>query len=236
MPNFVITKLKITNYQGIESLALDVGEGGGIFEGANGSGKTSAIDAILAALVARGTKPENVRVGKNRSEILIDIGDLKVRRLIRAGGGTELSVIPDDGLGSAARLAALLKPAALNPLSFFLAKADERERMLLDAIPMKVAPDDMRRWLGPDAPLLNLDRHGLQVLKDLRKFFFEKRAAAKRELADRAKATEAAGAAALDASLKPGAMSVQSVEECQALVEKMRRQAAELAGARQAFE
>ena len=48
--------------------------------GRNGSGKSSVIKAVHAALTARGVAPEAIHVGQQKSEIRIDLGDVTVRR------------------------------------------------------------------------------------------------------------------------------------------------------------
>lgn len=176
-----ITEIVIKDYQGIEFLKVAVPAAGGVFEGKNAVGKTSALDAVFAALIARGIKAENVRVGADRSEIMIklDSGE-KVRREIRSGGGTEIGMLPSPEGGATDRLKALLKPGSLDPLAFYLAKETERRQLLLDAMPVKVTAQDIEAWTGAPPPAgMNLELNGFDVLRNIRTRYHEDRRKAK---------------------------------------------------------
>lgn len=176
-----ITEIVIKDYQGIEFLKVSVPDQGVVFEGRNGVGKTSSMDAVAAALIGSGIKPEHVRVGADKSEIMIklDSGE-KVRRVIRREGGTEIGMLPSPEGGATERLRALLKPGVLDPLAFYLAKEDQRRQLLLDAMPVKVTEDDVLAWTGAPAPAgVNMGANGLEVLRKVRARYYEDRTRAK---------------------------------------------------------
>lgn len=226
----IITRLMVKNYQGIATLEIDVPPAGGIFEGSNGTGKTSAIDAIFAALVARGIGAENVRVGAERAEILINLDDVHVRRVIRGKGGTDLAVSPDEGLGAAGRLKTLLKASAIDPLLFYLAKPDERQRLVLDAMPVQVTHADLERWCGESRTDIDVSKHGIEVLKGLRKEYEIRRATANRVVKETKMQAEVAAQKALEAMMKPGADSKVPVPVARAAMEDAAKAHARLVG------
>jgi hypothetical protein len=143
-----LTKIEVTNYKGIEHASFDVGAGGAIIQGRNGSGKTSLRDAILAALKARGLGPECVRNGADKAEILIDMDKTRVRRSITAAGGGAVTVVNEDGdkWGRPQSRLDELFGASLDPLAFFLAKPVDRLKMIMTAMPAAVTEEDVRRW------------------------------------------------------------------------------------------
>lgn len=230
-----ITELLIKDYQGIEFLKLKIPELGGVFEGTNAVGKTSAVDAIFAALIARGTKPENIRVGADRSEILVKLGDTKVKRTISRDTGTNITMVPSAaGAGAADRLRALLKPASLNPLSFYLDK-DNRRKILLDAMPISVTAADIERWTGEPAPQgTDFTRHGLVVVSEVRGKYFDARTEAKKKAKDARAAAEAAATASLDAMMVAGAQTTVTVKDADEDLVQARAAKSELDGRRAA--
>lgn len=71
-----------------------------LITGANGAGKTSALDSILLALEYRTAckkikKP--IRTGADHAEIVLDLGEFKVTRTFTAAGKTYLKVENPDG-------------------------------------------------------------------------------------------------------------------------------------------
>ena len=84
----LIHKIKIDNWLSIEALEIDVPPGGVVVAGRNGSGKTSVLKAVQAALDAKGISPAAIRVGASKAEILLDLGDITVRRAITPKGST----------------------------------------------------------------------------------------------------------------------------------------------------
>ena len=67
--NMGITRIKITNYRGIEALDSEVPPAGALICGDNGQGKTTVLNAIQAALTAQDIGPDAVRLGADKAEI-----------------------------------------------------------------------------------------------------------------------------------------------------------------------
>src|SRR5262245_37801354 len=66
--------------------------------GANGSGKSSVLDAIYMALAGKGVVcKEPVRQGEESAEVMLDLGKILVRRHFTAAGATAVVVEAADG-------------------------------------------------------------------------------------------------------------------------------------------
>lgn len=96
--------------------------------GRNGAGKTSVLDAIAAALGGAGESPEvPIRRGDEAAEVLLDLGDITVRRRWIAGGRSTLEVCSPDGAkysSPQAVLDGLVGELSFDPLEFSRMKPD----------------------------------------------------------------------------------------------------------------
>ena len=195
-PTIQITRLRITNFRGIASLDVPVGPGGVLFSGTNGEGKTTAIEAINAACEGVGIGPDAIRIGAERSEILVDLDKveaarrtkLEVKRTI-GKKSKSIAVTGSDGVPlpkPAEQLAVLFGGRALDPLKFLLADAKEQRRIVLAANPVQVTAEDLTRWTGEEKDW-NTDGHGQEVLARVRQMYFDQRTKAG-QVADQAKA------------------------------------------------
>lgn len=114
-----IIELDIENVRRIEALAV-APDGTGLVQvtGPNGSGKSSVLDAIEYAL--RGGTAPSVTKGKERARVVMDLGEIVVRRTWSAKG-SQLVVENKDGarFGSPQDvLNRLLSKVAFDPLAF----------------------------------------------------------------------------------------------------------------------
>lgn len=70
-----------------------------IIGGMNGAGKTSVLDSIAIALGGPRETPEDaVRAGQERAEIILELDDLTVRRVVRASGEQTVVVSNREGM------------------------------------------------------------------------------------------------------------------------------------------
>jgi hypothetical protein len=194
-----LTRISITNLLGIAALETAIHPDGAIATGGNAAGKTSFIKAVRAALESAGVDSSAIRIGSERSEILLDTdAALRIRRGI-THTGSSLTVTNKDGdrwSKPQTRLTELVG-ATLDPLAFYLASPDERRKQILTAMPVTVTTEDLKRWTGDDWDVKE-GRHGLEVIAEVRKDYYEARTEANRVV----KAAEAACKAALgDADL-----------------------------------
>lgn len=146
-----INRVKISNILGIEELEFK----GGAFiqiEGPNGSGKTSALEAIKAAI--RGGKDATlVRNGAEKGEVVIELdnGSILSRRFTEKGAYLTLTKADGSVAKTQSEIDALVDMLSVNPVEFLAAKPEKRVDVLLEALPMEVDPNRIRKILGDDA-------------------------------------------------------------------------------------
>ena len=196
-----ITKVVIHDWRGIKAVEYDIGPGGVVVEGTNGSGKTSFISGIRACLTGRGVDENAIRVGAEQAEIFVDHQHATVRRLLKANGGSSLKVTRDDGTTQASPQAWLndvLGVSPLDPIDLMEEKDGAKRRAkILAAMPIAVSPAVLAQWLPPgeSVPEADCKGHGLDVVERVRKLVYERRTEANRAL-------KAAQAAVTEAGLK----------------------------------
>lgn len=210
-----ITRLKISSYRGIAELDVAISPSGALFTGGNARGKTTCVKAIMSCLTSQDISADAIRLGDDKSEILIDIDDHTVRRVITRNSPSKVTVEKDGMKASKAvtYLQELLGTSSLDPLAFYLADAKKRKAQILAALPITVTREQIAKY-ATDLPLdFDTSGHGLEVVERARKFFYDERTLANKEAAE-AKATAerlTKESQALSASVTPG--PVVSVEE-----------------------
>jgi hypothetical protein len=233
-----ITRIRITDYRGIEALDATIAPVGAIVKGSNGQAKTSVLKAIQAALAARDIGPDAIRIGANKAEIMIDMGDLSVRRAITAKG-SHLSVSKDLG-GQMAKLPEpqtflrnLLGTSAIDPIELVTQKDKKKRRaQVLAALPVRVTAEQIRQWTGEDCHI-DPDAHGLDVVSQLRGTYYDRRKDANAKAKEaHARADRARESGALLSGPPPAG---PSIEEAQKARDAAYRHAIEIETARSAF-
>ena len=125
--------------------------------GANGSGKTSLLDAIEVCL--RGTRnvpSKPVRKGASKAIIEIDLGEWIVRRTFSEGGSKNgfLTVEPKDGKsrlqGPQEFLNKLVGPNSFDPLEFIRMKPEQQFTTLYKIVLPDVDPNSLDIEKNPD--------------------------------------------------------------------------------------
>jgi DNA repair exonuclease SbcCD ATPase subunit len=190
MSTRVISRIRIRNYMGIEERDTRIPPAGAVARGKNGGGKTSVLRAVRAALEAEHVGPDAIRNGAEKAEILIDLDDVAVRRVITRSGST-LSVTVDGMRPKAPQtyLEKILGTAPLDPLDLYLAKPKDRRAKILAAIPLRVTVDQLRQWAPVDDDV-DVGGHALEVLSAVRQDFYERRTEANRRAAEAAREAE----------------------------------------------
>lgn len=208
----MIRRIRFRNWRGITAREVVIGPGGVLIEGTNGSGKTSFITGIRAALMGRGVDETAVHVGTDEAELLVDLDHATVRRVLKANGSGGLSITLDDGTKQSspqAWLNDLLGIAPLDPIDLFEEKdAAKRRAKVLAAMPISVTPEILAQWLPPGETATKAEcaGHGLDVVERLRKAVYERRTEAGRVLknANAAVSTAALKLATAEAEIGPG--------------------------------
>lgn len=202
----IITRLEIRNFRRIKEKTLDVPSGGLVISGRIETGKTTHLRAIEAALLRRGVSADAISHGADKAELLVDVEHptLSIRRTItRTKTGGDLTVkTPTSGKAGEKEPQTLLKELfgeSLDPLALFRAKPDERRKQILEAQPITVTLEDLRRWVPGVPASWPVKGHGLEVVEALHGYVYEKRhakgqqAKAARSEADQARAAVPAG-------------------------------------------
>lgn len=230
-----ITKLAAKDFMCLESFEQDVPEGGLVVAGGNGRGKSTVLRLVQQGLLAAGVSPSSVRLGAERAEIRISLGDVVVRRLISKEGTSTVSVKTTDGMtrNKPQTWLAQISGSVLDPLAVFFAPPKERRALVLKALPVTVTREQLRAF-WPDAPAeFDVTGHGLEVLARAHRIVYERRtganAAAK---AARSESERLALEAAAIRTRAPGeAMSVdaadRAVTEARAALQRLETRDAE---------
>ena len=233
-----IKRVVIHNYRGVEELDLDVPAAGAIARGRNGGGKTTILKAIKAALLAQDVGADAIRKGADRSEILVDIDDLAVQRVItEAGQRVTVSKGEFEVKKPQTYLQELLGTSSLDPMDLLLLKGKERRKAILAALPVTVTVEQLRRWWDKCPDNYDTSGHGLEVVATVRDAAYRKRAdknkeakAAENELTATRKAAETIHAPAeapdldrLENESAAAAARVASLESRQAEAAKQER-------------
>lgn len=179
-----IIKIEVRNILGLEQIDITPGQITKI-TGPNGSGKSSVIGAIRAALGAADFPPAQlIHNGQETGEIVLVLDNgMKIQRRIKPDG-TVVKVTDEDGNSFSKPQSVLDQLYAItqvNPLKLLQTdknSRDERARIVLESIPLKVTHEDLLR-LAPTlaSQVRNIDvaRHGLAVLDDAEKRVFDRR-------------------------------------------------------------
>lgn len=143
-----VSHVRISNILGIQELEFAPG---GFTEivGANGSGKTSTIEALRAALRG-GHDATLLRQGAEKGEIVLVLDDgSQITKTVTAGG-TKVNVVRDERkLGRPAEAVKSLHDVlSVNPVEFLRAPEKARVDALLQVMPIAVDPERIAQIAG----------------------------------------------------------------------------------------
>ena len=176
-----IRRIVIHNYRGIEERDINVAPSGAVAKGRNGGGKTTILRAVKAALLAQDVKADAIRKGAERAEILVDLGDVTVKRVITANTTT---VAVEQGEFQVKKpqtyLTELLGTSSLDPMDLLTLRGKERLQKVLDALPVTVTVEQLRQWWPKCPDNYPCEGHGLEVIGRVRKAAYDKRTEANR--------------------------------------------------------
>lgn len=135
-----ITRLEAENFKRLRAVDITPDENTVVIAGRNAQGKSSVLDAIMAALAGRsGAKkwPRPIRDGENKARVVVELDDLRIERKWTASGST-VTVGPKDGKAKLnspqAVLDKLIGALAFDPLAFAESEPKKQVATLIDLI------------------------------------------------------------------------------------------------------
>lgn len=147
----VIARLQVENYKRITAVEIIPGEGETFIPiiGDNEQGKTSLLDAIVAAIGGKSYMPSHpVRVGEDEGAVRIELSNgLVVRRIFDAEGGGSIVVESADGArypSPQAVLDKLYTSVAFDPISFTRLEPKKQLEALRRLVTLDVDVDALR--------------------------------------------------------------------------------------------
>lgn len=182
-----VVSLKIKNFLCISDVEIKPGQVNHIV-GKNNQGKSSILKALKFAI--SGSADGNlVKHGEDAAEVIVELSDsTQIRRRINSKGRQSVDVKREGFKAQApqALLEELFGSSAFNPLELLDPK--KRTSAILNSIDLKVTPPQLARELGIDEaelPFLNFEQHGLAVLDEAHKYYYQRRTEANKDMAEK---------------------------------------------------
>lgn len=182
-----IVKLTIHNFLKLKDVEMNPSHTN-VIVGKNKQGKTSILKAIKTAFTGD-ADATSIRIGEGKAEITIELDDMIVRRSITQKGNY-LDVENKEGLRYQAPqrvLDGILGTFSFNPIEFFEKKPADRKKYLLNAIKLRITPEELKAYTGEALAGIDFDKHALEVVEDARKFYYDRRTGANAEVSKKQK-------------------------------------------------
>lgn len=181
-----ITGMKVKDFLILKDVEITPDSKLNVFAGRNRNGKTSMIKALQVAL--RGTADKTkIRTGADKAEIMLEIGETKVKRTLKAQGDNTLRVtvpmVGPDGktrtqVISAAQdfLDGLISDFSFDPLTFILLEGKEKVKYLRDLFRTVATPEMFTGIVDAETlGLLDFSKDGLLVCSDAERIIYGRR-------------------------------------------------------------
>ena len=138
-----------------------------VIGGKNGAGKTSVLDSIEFALGGDPAAKMPIRQGEDKARVVVDLGDIIVKRLFTAAGNTSLVVTDADGKRQTSPqgiLDKLVGKLTFDPLAFSRQKPIEQQSILRGLVGLDfTAKDAERKKLFDERTIVNRDGKQLEA-------------------------------------------------------------------------
>lgn len=184
-----ILSLKIKNFLSISDIEIKPGQVNQIV-GANNQGKTTIIKALEFAR-AGSSDGSLVKFGEEQAEVIVELADeVTIRRKISKDGKQSLDVRKGDFKAPSPQsmLDVLFEGSSFNPLELLDPK--RRAEAILSSINLAVTPEILGAAIGLDPkllPPLDYNQHGLKILEQAHKYFYQRRAEANKDSSEKKK-------------------------------------------------
>ncbi len=132
-----IIKLEAENFKKIKAVEIKPDGNTVMITGKNGAGKSSVLDAIMAALCGKKSWPNKpVRDGEKQAKVVVDLGEYVVTQKFTEVGGS-LSVVGAKGLKATspqALLDRIVGKLAFDPMAFCQETPKNQRQTLMDLV------------------------------------------------------------------------------------------------------
>jgi DNA repair exonuclease SbcCD ATPase subunit len=142
-----IIKLTSENVKRLQAVEITPKGNVIVIGGKNGAGKSSVLDSIQYALGGDTDDRMPVRRGEEKAKVVLDLGDIIVKRTFTAAGGTSLVVTNADGVRQASPQGILDKltgKLTFDPLDFSRQKPEKQAETLRALVGLDFAEHDAR--------------------------------------------------------------------------------------------
>ena len=144
-----IIKLQAENVKKLTAVEITPDGNLVVIGGKNKAGKSSVLDAIMYALGgSRNVCDKPVHNGENKAKIVVDIGDMVVKRTFTSEGGSTLTIENKEGLNyksPQSLLDGLTGKLSFDPLSFANMEHEERIKTLKSLVGVDTSELDKKR-------------------------------------------------------------------------------------------
>jgi predicted ATP-dependent endonuclease of OLD family len=216
-----IVKLHISNFLKLRDVELNPSKTN-VIVGKNKQGKTSILKAIQAAFEGK-LDSSAIRIGADKAEITIELDEMIIKRTVTPRT-TSLDISNEQGMKYPAPqkvLDGLIGTFSFNPVAFFEMKPAEQKQYLLEAVQMKLTPEELAPYLMPGEMLPELDysKHALEVVADARKIYYDRRTAANAEVSKKRKTLDELRGS-IPQGFNPRDVSEEHIASLRAAIEK----------------
>lgn len=181
-----VSHVKISNILGVEDLELSPGKFTAIV-GRNGSGKTSTLEAIKAALRG-GHDATLLRNGSDQGEIVLVLDDgTQISKRITAAGSKSV-VVGADGKRAAKpseSIRDLVDALSVNPIEFLSVPRKQQITALLEAMPMRADLARLQDISGTPIDSGLADLHALDVIDRIHRELYDERTGTNRAVKEK---------------------------------------------------
>lgn len=159
-------KLSSENVKRLQAVEISPSGNVVVIAGKNGQGKSSVLDSIEWALGGQPSAKMPVRRGEDKAHIVVDLGELIVKRTFTAAGGSSLVVTNADGakqLSPQTILDKMVGKLTFDPLAFSRQKPTEQAETLRKLVGLDFTEHDKQHQkLYDERTAVNRDAKALQ--------------------------------------------------------------------------
>lgn len=148
-----------------------------ILKGPNGSGKSTLLAAVKAMF--RGTDAKKIHDQGEKAEVYVELDGFKASRKITQNG-TTVNVVKDGETVKRPQeyLTGVIGNFSFSPVDIFKLKGKELTAAILGALPLRATAKDVQNWTkeASEKRGVDLKKHGLEIIGELRDYYYSLRA------------------------------------------------------------